>query len=94
MRELLAQPRPERFASLVFKPESPGGYAAKRELAVGLGITTHTLDGVKIKPTAEIYLLLDDQEFALPANFVRGLMPRLQELADAADALNKENTHG
>ena len=88
-RGFLTQPQPEEFCKLsaVFNG------AISSRLIVGVKVILKDQAGLNIVPTAQIVFEIDQPPSALeidiPASMARDLIPRLQEMCDAADSLNQ-----
>lgn len=59
------------------------------KLSIGLVLTTESPSGLKIIPTHEVGFDIDGNCFRVASSMLRGLLPRLVEFCDKADAFNK-----
>jgi hypothetical protein len=80
-RGFVSEPRPEIFHRLA-------NFHVVGTIIVGVKIIEADAAGLKIVPTAQIVFELDEGSIDLPTSMVRELIPRLQSMCDAADALN------
>lgn len=85
-RGFLTEPRPEEITAFA-------GDVEVLKFTVGLKVITHTRNGLKIIPGHYVvFAMLTDkgEEFIdLDSDSVRHLIPRLQEMCNAADSLNQ-----
>jgi hypothetical protein len=86
-RGFLTDPRPESITAIV-------SGAPHTTLDIGVKIITHTRDGLKIIPCAQIVFALTTKQGEewidlFPHTVRRDLVPRLLEMCDAAEARQK-----